>query len=215
MQEKEIREQLCEIGRRMYERRMVAANDGNISVRLDGDRFLCTPTGVSKGYMRPEELCIVDGAGRVLDKGMGKGPSSELKLHLSVYKERADVNAVVHAHPPYATVFAVAGEELSRPIIAEAVEQFNRVPLAKYGALSTDEVPRSIAPYVKDYSAVLLEYHGAVTWGTSLNTAYMKMESLEFYAQMLYMTRAINCDRQLPPDRVEELLQIKKRLGIE
>jgi len=136
-------------------------------------------------------------------------------MHLRVYQKREDVGAVVHAHPVYATTYAVAGRALEKPILAEAIEQFGTVPVARYAALSTNEVPDSIEPFLADYNAVLLEFHGAVTWASNLMTAYMKMESLEFYARMLYQTELIGCDRQLDSAQVDELFAIKKRLGIE
>lgn len=211
-----LRSLICEVGKRMYDRGMVASNSGNISIMVSDDIILCTPTGVSKGFMLPQMISIVDLDGNVVDKGTGKGPSSEIKMHLGIYRARPDVSAVVHAHPPYATTFAIAGEDLTSPILAEAVEQFGkRVPCAKYGALSTDEVPKSIEQYIEDYNACLLEFHGAVTWGSSLLTAYNKMESLEFYSRLLYQTRDLGINRQLPPERVDELLLIKEKLGIE
>lgn len=215
LNEKELREQICLVGKMMYDRQMVAANDGNISARLADNRYLCTPTGVSKGLMTPDMLCITDIDGNVIDKGNSKGVSSEVKMHLRVYQKREDVGAVVHAHPIYATTYAVAGKALEKPILAEAIEQFGSVPIAKYAALSTNEVPDSIEPFLEDYNAVLLEFHGAVTWASNLMTAYMKMESLEFYARMLYQTELIGCDRQLDDSQVEQLFAIKKRLGIE
>lgn len=213
--EENLRVMICEIGKRMYDAGLCVANDGNISVKLSENRYLCTPTGVSKGFMVPESLCIVDRQGNVLDRGMGHGPSSEIKLHLGIYAARSDVNAVVHAHPQYATTFAIEGKDLDAPILAEAIEQFGTVPCAPYATLSTDEVPESIKPYVKDYNAVLLELHGAATWGTSLFKAYMKMESLEFYARQLYQTRLLGITNRLSEENIEKLYEVKKKLNIE
>lgn len=213
--EENLRVMMCEIGKRMYTSGLCVANNGNISAKLSENRFLCTPTGVSKGFMQPESLCIVDRQGNVLDRGMGHGPSSEIKLHLGIYAARNDVNAVVHAHPNYATTFAVEGKGLEKHILAEAIEQFGTVPCASYAALSTSEVPESIKPYVNDYNAVLLQFHGAVTWGSSLLKAYMKMESLEFYARQLYQTRLLGIENELTAQNVEKLLEIKKELNIE
>lgn len=216
IKESAYRSLICEVGKRMYDRGMVASSSGNISIRVDHDFIFCTPTGVSKGFMLPQMISVVDLNGRILEMGTGGGPSSELKLHLAIYKERPDVNAVVHAHPPYATTFAIAGEDLKKPILAESVEQFPKgIPCASYGALSTEEVPQSIAPYIQDYNACLLEFHGAVTWGSSLMTAYNKMESLEYYARLLYQTKDLSIERELPKERVDELLKIKESLGIE
>jgi len=200
----------------MYDRGMVASNSGNISIRVDEDFVFCTPTGVSKGFMLPQMISVVDLNGRIIEMGTGKGPSSEIKMHLAIYRERPDVNAVVHAHPPYATTFAVEGKDLNKPILAESVEQFAKgIPCAPYGTLSTDEVPQSMAPYIKDYNACLLEFHGAVTWGSSLMAAYNKMESLEYYARLLYQTRDLGITRELSKERVADLIRIKSELGIE
>lgn len=206
--ERALREEICEIGRRMYGRRMVAANDGNISVRLSEDEILCTPTGVSKGFMKPEQMCKVDLAGRVLDKSRGEKPSSEVKMHLRVYQKRPDILAVVHAHPIFATSFAVMGRALDVPIMPEVIVNFGKIPLAPYGTPSTMEIPDAIEPYINDYEAVLLEQHGALTWGKDLLSAYMKMESLEFYAELLYRTIQLGGPRELDEKQLEKLYQI-------
>ena len=131
--ELEIKREMCEIGKRVYERGMVAANDGNFSVKLNENEFLCTPTGVSKGFMVPESICRIDADGRLLEANGSFRPSSEIKMHLRVYKERPDVQAVVHAHPPYATTFAAAGIPLDKPVLSEAVLTLGKVPVARYG----------------------------------------------------------------------------------
>ena len=186
--ENEIREQICLIGRRMYERGMVAANDGNISVRLGAHEILCTPTGVSKGYMTPDSLCVVDPEGNVIRSNGISKPSSEMKMHLRVFARRPDVNAVVHAHPPYATTFAILEKPLDAPIMTEAVVAIGEVPLAPFATPSTSEVPDSIEPFLPDHHAVLLAHHGALTWAADLETAYMHMETVENYALQLYQT---------------------------
>ena len=134
--EMDIKIEMCEIGKRVYNRGMVAANDGNFSVKLSDNEFLCTPTGVSKGFMTPEYICKVDAEGNVIEANEGFKPSSEIKMHMRVYKEREDVKAVVHAHPMYATTFAVCGLPLTEPIMPEAVLSLGTVPLAKYGTPS-------------------------------------------------------------------------------
>lgn len=206
--ERAFREEICEIGRRMYGRRMVAANDGNISVRLSENEILCTPTGVSKGFMEPEQLCLVDLAGNRLGKDAGFAPSSEMKMHLRVYQKRPDVKAVVHAHPIFATSFAVMGQALERPIMPEVIVNFGKIPLAPYGTPSTAEIPDAIEPYLADYQAILLEHHGALTWAGDLTAAYMKMESLEFYAELLYRTTQLGGPRELSVERLERLREI-------
>lgn len=211
LNESECRQQICEIGRRMYERRMVAANDGNISVRLGENAILCTPTGVSKGFMKPEQMCKVDLCGNLIGSDSDIRPSSEIKMHLRVYQRRPDVGAVVHAHPIFATSFAVMGRGLEEPIMPEVIVNFGRVPLAPYGTPSTVEIPDSIESYLAEYEAVLLESHGALTWAEDLLSAYMKMESVEFYAELLYRTTQLGGPRLLSPERLEKLYELTGR----
>lgn len=206
--EQTIREEICEIGRRMYARRMVAANDGNISVRLSEQEIVCTPTGVSKGFMKPEQLCKIDMSGNVLEAAEGFVPSSEVKMHLRVYQRRPDISAVVHAHPVFATSFAVMGRALDSPIMPEVIVNFGKVPLAPYGTPSTAEIPDAIEPYLADYQAILLESHGALTWAKDLQTAYMKMESVEFYAELLYRTTQLGGPRELDEGKLERLYEV-------
>lgn len=212
--EYEIKEEMCEIGRRVYNRGMVAANDGNFSVKLSEDEFFCTPTGVSKGFMTPDYICRVDGMGNVLEANEGFRPSSEVKMHMRVYKERPDVGAVVHAHPMYATTFAIAGIPLMEPIMPEAVIALGGVPLAKYGTPSTAEVPDSIMPYLQQYDSVLLENHGALAYSDTLLNAYHKMESLEFYARLMYQAKMLGGPQILDEKRVEELYEIRRNMGL-
>lgn len=212
--ELEIKQEMCEIGKRVYERGMAASNDGNFSVKLDDNTFLCTPTGVSKGFMTPEFICKVDAGGNVLEASEGFRPSSEIKMHMRIYQKRADVNAVVHAHPLYATTFAIAGQPLIDPIMPEAVIFLGGVPLAKYGTPGTMEVPDSIEPFLDQYDAVLLENHGALSYSDTLLNAYHKIESVEFYARLLYQTKMIGGPQILPPERVEQLYEIRRNMGL-
>ncbi len=207
--EAEIRKHICDIGRRIYDRKMVAANDGNISVKLSDNEFLCTPTGVSKGFMTPDCICKIDRDGNVLDACDGFRPSSEMKMHMRVYKTRPDVGAVVHAHPIFATTFAVCHIPLSQPITAEAVMFLGTVPVAPYGTPSTSEIPDAIEPLLRDNDQLLLANHGALTYGPDLLSAYYKMESVEFYAELLYRSRQLGN----PVELDEESLQKIKDLG--
>ena len=159
----ELKKLMCEIGRRVYNRGMVAANDGNFSVKLNDNEFLCTPTGVSKGFMTPEYICKVDAKGNVLQANGNFRPSSEIKMHMRVYEKRPDVNAVVHAHPSYATSFAIAGIPLTAPIMPEAVIALGCVPIAKYCTPSTMEIPDAVEEYLPYFDQVLLENHGALS----------------------------------------------------
>ena len=191
--EYEIKKEICDIGKRIYNRNMVAANDGNISVKLSDNEFLCTPTGVSKGFMTPEYICKVDAQGNVIQANGSFKPSSEIKMHMRVYQERPDVNSVVHAHPMYATTFAIAGIPLTQPIMPEAVIALGCVPIAKYGRPSTMEIPDAVSEYVQYFDAVLLENHGALTYSDSLLSAYLKVASVE---------------------QVEDLYEIRRQFGM-
>ena len=214
LNEYEIKKEICEIGRRIYNRGMVAANDGNISVKINDNEILCTPTGVSKGFMTPDMICKVDVNGKVLAANAPYKPSSEIKMHLRVYKQRPDVRSVVHAHPMYATSFAIAGTALTQPIMPEAVIALGCVPLAKYGRPSTEEIPDSIEEFLPYFDAVLLANHGALSWSDSLNAAYMKMESVEFYAQLLYQSKMLGGPKEFTPEQVEQLYEIRRQFGM-
>lgn len=212
--EYEIKKQICDIGKRIYDRGMVAANDGNISVKLNDNEFLCTPTGVSKGFMTPEYICKVDRDGKVIQAYEGFKPSSEIKMHMRVYKERPDVQSVVHAHPMYATSFAIAGIPLTEPIMPEAVIALGCVPIAEYGTPSTEEIPDAVSKYLQYFDAVLLENHGALAYSDSLLSAYHKMESLEFYAQLLYQSKVLGGPKQLNEEQVKGLFEIRRQFGM-
>jgi L-fuculose-phosphate aldolase len=210
--EEEIKLQICDIGKRMYGRNMVAANDGNISVKINDNEIICTPTGVSKGFMTPDMMCKLDLKGNVLECKEGYKPSTELKMHLRVYEKRMDIKAVLHAHPIYATSYAVMGVPLTKHITAESVISLGAVPLAKYATPSTKEVPDSIEEYLSDHNAVLLEKHGALSWALDLESAYFKMESLEFYAELLFKTSQLGNPKELDGEALEKLYEIKKQM---
>lgn len=212
--ELEIKKEICEIGRRIYNKGMVAANDGNISVKLNDNEYLCTPTGVSKGFMTPDYICKVDANGNVLQANGKFKPSSEIKMHMRVYKERPDVMSVVHAHPMYATGFAIAGRPLTQPIMPEAVIALGCVPIAKYGTPSTDEIPDAISEHLQYFDAVLLENHGALSYSDSLLAAYMKMESLEFYAQLMFIAEHLGGAQELSEAQVQRLYEIRRQFGM-
>ncbi len=212
--EYEVKQRICEIGKRIYNRNMVAANDGNISVKLNEEEFLCTPTGVSKGFMTPEYICKVDAQGNLIEANDGFRPSSEIKMHMRVYEKRPDVGAVVHAHPVFATSFAIAGIPLKQPIMPEAVITLGWVPIAPYGTPSTEEIPDAVEPFLDNFDAVLLENHGALTWSTDLIAAYMKMESVEFYAELLYRSRMLGGPKEFNQDQIEKLYEIRRQMGI-
>ncbi len=210
MTEHELRQTILEVGRRLYDKGYVAANDGNISVRLADGRVLTTPTGYSKGFMEADSLAVVDLEGHAVS---GAKASSELPLHLFIYKARPDVMAVVHAHPPYATGFATAGVALDKCVLAEIIVTMGSIPLAKYGTPSTDELPKSIEPYIQTCDALLLTNHGVVTVGKDLMDAQFKMERVEHSAHILFNARALGGETVLSKDEVTKLYGLRDSYG--
>ncbi len=208
-----IREEICQIGRRLYEKNFIAANDGNISVRLGNGKYLCTPTLVSKGFMRPSEIALVDEEGRQLSGD--KPRTSEIKLHLEIFHELPEINAVVHAHPPHATAFAVAGMELPNCILPEVEIFIGQVPIADYDTPGGKDFARTVLPHLRNKAnTILLANHGAVTCDKTLEQAYFHMETLDQYCRILLLARQIGKVQQLPTGKVAELLDIKSRLGL-
>lgn len=213
MSDFEAKKAILDIGKRMYQKGFVAANDGNISCKVGPDVLWTTCTGVSKGFMTQDMLVKMNTSGKVLIGS--RKPSSEVKMHLRVYEENPEVLAVTHAHPPVATSFAIAGIGLDKAVLPEAVVQLGTVPVAKYATPSTQEVPDSIAPYCRDYNAVLLANHGALSWGKDVTEAFYRLESLEYYATILmYTGRIIGRQNELSCEQVNDLLGIRRQLGI-
>lgn len=184
--ERKLKKLIIDIGRRIWIRGYVASNDGNISVMINEDEVLTTPHGVSKGFLTMEMIIKVDISGKIISGNAKYQPSSELKMHLEVYKERPDIKSVVHAHPTYATSFAVAGIPLNKCVLPEATIVLGAVPIAKYGLPSTMEIPDAIHEYIKTSDVILLENHGALTLGIDLIDAYHKMETLEHTATIIW-----------------------------
>jgi L-fuculose-phosphate aldolase len=210
--EPQLRADIVEIGRRLYARGYTASNDGNISVRLDGGRLLMTPRSVCKGFMSPEMMCITDLEGRKL--AGERDPSSEIQMHLEVYRQRPDVEAVVHAHPPIATGFAVAGIPLDRAVLAEVVTTLGSVPIAEYATPSTKELPEAVRKYVKAHDGMLLANHGALTLGKDLFAAYYKMETIEHFAKISLVARLLGGERLLSREEVFRLQDLRGAYGI-
>lgn len=201
-----IREELVKYCHRVYEKGYVSAYDGNLSVRLDSERILITRSGVNKGEVKDEDLVEVDYDGNVLS-GSGKA-STETKIHLLAYKNRKDVNSVIHCHPIYATAFATMGEGFTQPIFPEVVLSLGKVPLCKYSTPSTDELPKSMEPHIDYAWAMLFENHGAVTFGKTLKGAFYRMEKLEHAAQTLFITRSMGREKTIPLLKLKELYNI-------
>lgn len=213
MSEKKAKKAILDIGQRMYVRNFVAANDGNISVRTGENEVWATPTGVSKGFMKKKMLVKVDLEGNVLEGT--KKPSSELKMHLRAYQENPELLSVCHAHPPICTCFAIAGIPLDVPVLAEAVITLGDVPVAPYAELGSKEVPEVIAPYCHTHNGVLLANHGAVTWAEDPYSAYYRLESMEYYANILMITGKILKEQNtLTEEQVERLLAMREKFGI-
>lgn len=207
----EAKKQICEIGHRVWQLGWVAANDGNISVRLDGGRFLTTPTGISKSFLVPEMIIEVDGEGRVVDGNEKYRPSSELPMHLRCYRDRDDIGAIIHAHPPTATGFAIAGIPLDKYTMPEAIISLGCVPIADYGTPSTDEVPASVAKWLPEHDVILLQNHGALAVGADLITAYYKMECLELFAKTSLVARQLGGEKELSREQIDACLELRKK----
>lgn len=210
----QIKEEIIEIGRRIWTRGYVAANDGNISVKLNEQEVLTTATGVSKGFMTEEMIIQCDMEGNVITNAGKYRPSSEVKMHLEVYKERPDIKSVVHAHPPYATSFAVAGIPLNKCVLPEAIIVLGAVPLAPYGLPSTMEIPEMIKPFLQKSDAILLENHGALTFGNDLLSAYHKMETLEHTASIVWKAIQLGNVNVLSENERDRLMTLRERFNL-
>ena len=210
--ESALRADIVEVGRRMYARSYTASNDGNISVRLGGDRLLMTPKSVCKGFMTPDMMCITDLDGRKLQGD--RDPSTEMLMHLEVYRQRPDVRAVVHAHPPIATGFAVAGIPLNRAVLAEVLTTLGSIPIAEYATPSTQELPDAVRKYIKAHDGMLLANHGALTVGADLYAAYYKMETIEHFAKISLVARLLGRENLIAREEVERLQELRGTYGI-
>ena len=207
-----LKEQMCEIGRRIWVKGYCAGNEGNHSVRIGPDRFLCTPTGISKGFLKPDDICTVDTEGKQV-AGKRKR-TSEMLMHLAIYKARADVKAVVHSHPPHATAFAIAGVDLPTCIHPEAEVFLGAVRTAKYVTPGDTRLGESLLPYVQGSNTIILQNHGTVTFSTDLEDAYYKLEIVDAYARILLLAKSVGSIRPLDSGEMKELLELKQRFGL-
>jgi L-fuculose-phosphate aldolase len=207
--ERKYREEIVRYGRMLHERGFVAAMDGNLSVRIKGDRILVTPTCLSKGSMRPSDMVIVDLDGQ--RKAGHRHVTSEIGMHLQIYRMRPDVKAIVHAHPPTATGFAAAGIPLTEPLVCEVVMGLGCIPLARYGTPGTSELTQTLEPYVPSYDAILMSNHGVVTYGDTLEHAYMKMETVEHFAEIALVTHLLGRQQPLKDVEVEKLIMARSK----
>src|SRR5947207_14494693 len=212
MNEYKLKEQICEIGRRIYAKGFAAANDGNITIRVGANEVLCTPTMVSKGFLKPEDICKVDMTGKQISGNRKR--TSEILLHLAIYKERPDVRAVIHSHPPHATAFAIADIELPTCIHPEAEVFLGPVRTAKYVTPGDTRLGDSIKPFVKESNTILLGNHGVVCYGPDLEDAYYKLEIVDAYARILLLTKQLGSVRPLATEEMKELLALKSKFGM-
>jgi len=210
MDEQTARREIVRIGRLMYDRSYVVSSDGNISALLDDGRVVATPTMTCKGRMTEEALAITDISGKRLSD---QKPSSELAMHLLIYRERPDVKAVCHAHPPHGTAFAVAGLAIDQPILSEVILTLGCVPLASYGTPSTEELTEAMRPLVKHHNALLMANHGAVAYGADLWQAWDRLETLEHTAKIAILSRALGGSKNLPADAIEKLINVREAAG--
>lgn len=211
---KELRNQICDVCHKMWQKGWVAANDGNVSVKLSDGTFLVTPTGISKSFITPEKLVQIDKSGKILSAEEGYRPSSEIKMHLRCYQEREDVGAVLHAHPPVATGYAVANRPLDEYSMIETVIALGSVPVTPYGTPSTEEVPEAIAPYLEEHDALLLQNHGALTMGTDVITAYYRMETLELFAQISLNAHLLGGAQEISRENIDRLISMREGYGV-
>jgi len=207
--QRQMRREIVQLGKMLHERGYVAATDGNLSVRLDRHHILATPTAMSKGGLRPSDLVTVDLEGKRV--AGHHDVSSEIAMHLLIYKLRPEIKGVVHAHPPTATGFAAAGLALDQPLVCEVVIGLGSIPLAEYGTPGTSELCETLRPLVSRYDAILMSNHGVVTYGETLNHAYMKMETVEHFAQIALVTHLLGRQKPLNNMALEKLLLARSR----
>ena len=208
----ELRRKISQICRRMYAKEFVVATDGNVSVRLGKNRLLTTPSGLCKGEVEPEQLVITDLSGKKISGKLN--PSSEIRMHLCAYRERPDIMAVIHAHPPIATAFSIAGVSLAKCILPEVVFTMGIIPTTRYATPTTEEGPDVILDYIGDYDAFILDRHGTLTVGDSLDSAYYKLEKLEHTASVTLMARQLGSVNLLDSDQIKRLLKLREKFGI-
>jgi L-fuculose-phosphate aldolase len=218
MNEQQLREQICQIGRLMYDRHLIDGNSGNISARLENGLMLATPSGVAKGFMTPDHLIVVDMNGKRVDTPTLANehlrPTSELLMHLEAYRQRPDVGGVVHAHPPTAVALTIAGYDFERCIIPEAVVLLGLVPTTPYATPASVEDEQAISQLVRSHDAIMLTHHGSLTVAPTVWDAYMLLETLEHSADILYKAETLGGARDLAPEQVEKLLDMRQRMGL-
>lgn len=215
--EQKLREEICLVGKQMYQNRLVDGAAGNISARLDSNHILITPSGMSKGFMQPEQMIVLDMDGNKVDTSAATAnlkPSSETPMHLEAYKCRPDVNGVVHAHPAYAVALTMAGIDLQTYIIPEAIILLGEVPNAPYATPATTEDRDAIMDLAGNHDAIMLSFHGSLTMGKDVWQAYMRLETLEHTAHLTYLVHQLGGGKSLPEQQIRKLLTLRKEFGL-
>jgi L-fuculose-phosphate aldolase len=212
--EHELRQEMVRVGRLMWERGYIAATDGNLSARLGRDRILVTPSGMSKGFLSVDDMVLLrpDGATVASYRGQGQRASSEMAMHLEVYRQRSDVNAVVHAHPPLATAFSIAGVSLARCVIPEVIVTLGGIPTTEYATPGTGEVPETIRQAIRDYDALVMAHHGSLTVGGTLWEAYLRLEKVEHTAEITLAAHQLGRVQTLSSEAVAALAEKRREL---
>lgn len=206
----ELRQAILECGRLCYERRLMTANDGNISVRVDAEQVLITPSGLSKGRMEAEDLILLDLEGRVLQAAPGRKPSSETPMHLEAYRQRPDIRAVIHAHPVFATTLTVAGLDLPLDVLPEVLLTLGEIPTTAYATPASHEDAEAIRDLIRTHNALLLRQHGSLTVGVHLEEALIHLERLEHVAQVYYQALLLGRVERIPPQAMQRLYEIRQ-----
>jgi L-fuculose-phosphate aldolase len=210
--EKELRQDIVDIGKLVYQKGWVAANDGNISIRLDANKILCTCTNISKGMMTVVDLIICDIEGNKIEGSRER--TSEIAMHLTIYQMRPDIRSVLHAHPPVATGYAVAGRPLNLALLPEVIIGLGSVPLADYGLPGTPALTEGMLPYIPKYDAILMGNHGSVAYGEDVYKAFFKMETVEHFARISLVAELLGGAKVLPRDEVNKLFESRTRYGV-
>ncbi len=208
--EQQLKEEICQVGKALWARGMCSANSGNISARLSPDEIVITPTLISKGFMRPEQILTVNLEGEVL-RGEGY-PTSETPMHLRLFREREEIGGIVHAHPPKATAFAVAGKALDLYLVPEVIVFLGQVPVAPFQMPGSAELGEGLVPYLKENDAVLMQNHGAIAWAADLTGAHHRMETLEFFAEVAFNATILGGANEVPSPALETLVNLRKMM---
>lgn len=211
----QLKKEMCEIGHNIWLRGFCAGNEGNHSVKVDEDRYLCTPTGISKGFLTPEDICVVNGKGEQIEPNpKGRKRTSEVLVHLAIYAKRPEIKAVIHSHPPHAVAFCLAGVPLPEGIHPEAEVFLGRVIFAPYATPGTPKLPESFLNQIDQYTnTILMGNHGSVNFDSDLTGAYYKLEILDNYCKQLLLARQLGKVNVLNPQQMTELLEVKEKFG--